>query len=128
MESKHDVKSHVDGEIVFRQYIKRVKKNYKVSEIVPVLDGEMVTLIQPLERYGIMLAVWNKGKISIGWSRCSKKDKFNKKFGEKIAMNRALSNKYSKIPCDIMKDIERFVWRVRDYEEKRTEFAEFIVS
>lgn len=93
--------------ILFKQYI----NNYRSAS---------------LNRIGVMVAVNFNNSIHIGWSKCCKKDKFNKDFGTMVAINRALSGKFSKIPDSIKDDIERFTLRVKEYEERKNVKCEAI--
>ena len=41
-------------------------------------------------RTGVIVALCVNGEIRLGWSKCNRRDEFNKKMGIKIALGRAL--------------------------------------
>jgi len=125
--------------IVFKQYIKRESNNNtwshkhekRVTQLVDKLisDGDsdktiegILDIINPMTTYniGVMVAIKFNDSIYVGWSKCCKKDRFNKEFGTMVAINRALSGKFGKIPDSIKDDVERFTMRVRDYEDRKS--------
>lgn len=57
---------------------------------------------------------YNK-EIVVGWSLCSKRDKFNKQLGLTIAKNRIVCYREMRIPDSILGPLKSFVKRAEKY-------------
>lgn len=72
------------------------------------------------ERVGVILALKDAktNTVTIGWSLCKRKlDKFNRDFGIRLALNRALKSvdRNIVIPHSIKKKLDRFSLRAQKY-------------
>lgn len=68
---------------------------------------------------GVLVAVPVDNKVKFGWSLCHRKDRFNKDFGKKIAIERALCDRQVKLPDSIKDSMNMFVSRAtRYYKDK----------
>ena len=71
------------------------------------------------QKKGVLVAVPVDGQVRLGWSLCHKRDKFNKEFGKKIAISRALCGKQVKMPPSLKDEMNMFVIRAsRYYKDK----------
>lgn len=68
-----------------------------------------------LEKVGLLVAVEAGGFVRIGFSLCSKEDKFDKAKAEVIAVGRAYSDKSHDCPPSILGDAEAFAKRCVRY-------------
>lgn len=79
-------------------------------------------------RIGIMVGFEKDGKIYYGWSRCNRKDKFDKTRGFGIASARAFrrhgNNNFLNIPQSIRLDLARFICRCNRYFHLETNVFE----
>jgi len=80
----------------------------------------MSTLIEYIKdkknnRRGVLVATKETVGFSIGWSLCCKKDKFNREFGQDIAIGRAERNSRMKTPHSIHDKMVRFHNRAQRY-------------
>lgn len=68
---------------------------------------------------GVLVAVPVDNKVKFGWSLCHRKNRFNKDFGKKIAIERALCDRQVKLPDSIKDSMNMFVSRAtRYYKDK----------
>jgi hypothetical protein len=74
--------------------------------------------------YGVLVATKNQeGGYNLGYSLCNKKDRFNKEMALKIAFGRtenedlqkALRNKGTCVPHNVIKNIDSFIERCNRY-------------
>lgn len=68
-------------------------------------------------RVGVVLALKEDNNIYIGWSRANTRagDKFNKEFGDRIAINRAKTGSNKKVPHDFVPVIKDIAQRAERY-------------
>lgn len=68
-------------------------------------------------RVGVLVAVPCEGNIRIGWSLCNRKanDKFDKKFGLQIAVDRAIKASEAPIALSLIKKAKAFIHRAKIY-------------
>lgn len=75
---------------------------------------------------GVVVAIKVGDKAKLGFSLCSPRDKFDRKFGDQIAINRALSDSY-RLPESgykkqlVLDRIESVGHRARDYFKTEVE-------
>lgn len=92
-------------DVIIEQEGKKVVKSIKrrsapigvfVADKVPNMDGKTYT-------------------IKIGWSRCNRKDTFNRQTGLMIACNRLAVNRHKNVPHTMTKQFEKFIQRCEEY-------------
>ncbi len=81
---------------------------------------ELIQYVRNLEgqRIGVVLAI-NADKI--GWSKCCKRDKWDRKWGLEIARRRAHQGFKAQIPFAIEEPFRRMVERAEKYFKKTPE-------
>jgi hypothetical protein len=72
------------------------------------------------KKVGVLVATKNPetNTITVGWSKCCKRDTFNREFGLKIAFGRAKNGSDVNLPRDMQEPMERFKQRLSRYYHK----------
>jgi len=80
------------------------------------------------KKKGVVVAVpVNEDKVKFGWSMCHRRDKFDKDFGKKIAIERALCNRSITAPKSIKKDLEGFIARATRYYKDKSVLVNIVL-
>jgi hypothetical protein len=92
-------------------------------EVVNTIWGEVPIMVNNWRGapYGVVVAIKHEGDIYIGWSRSSPRDKFNKKVGLRLAIERASKNvRIDEVHEDMRDWVTRMADRAARYYQRET--------
>lgn len=113
MKSKLSVPS-LEGALV--QYARKSKP--RVEDVIVKENGKKVvkTVKRSAPPVGVFVASKDdNGRIKIGWSKCNKKDIFDRQTGLTIAVNRMAVNRHDNLPHTMIDQFEAFIRRCEEY-------------
>lgn len=90
--------------------MKKVLIKY-VRKVEPVMKGCLLIKTIKHAPYGCVVAT---GNGQVGWSLCSKEDKFDKKMAVNIAVGRAGGSE-SQVPKSLQKEVDEMLKRSKAY-------------